>query len=303
MTPTLYFGKGFGDLPLSVGPLRAFAVTDRSAIRFRLPPLTLPERLHSAATGLRRFAAIQLPYLKSEIIDLGLPDFINHLIPLLILSSMTSVANNIGNPALPLAPSIPASSGLQVTFKLTSGHDTINRKSGTRRRRYRPIPPLPRRHVPIHPWAAAVRWKVFRYPKTNLLNYITHITHSLATVLLAFTASTAARAARLSRLRRTAVLGHSTVRAAPRKLRCSTRKNSNLPSARFGPEWDANKRVSHLEKAADKRDHHGCRAEAAATGNVQKAHSQALSADNHTTEGTFSFQGRAVRSRMPSRVL
>jgi hypothetical protein len=38
-----------------------------------------------------------MPYLKSEIQDLQLPDFINHLIPIVELQLSTPVANNLGN--------------------------------------------------------------------------------------------------------------------------------------------------------------------------------------------------------------
>jgi hypothetical protein len=41
LTPTLYFGKGFGDLPNSFSWFRAFAVTGQ-AIRFRRTPLISP---------------------------------------------------------------------------------------------------------------------------------------------------------------------------------------------------------------------------------------------------------------------
>ena len=38
-----------------------------------------------------------MPYLKSEIKDLQLPDFINHLIPIVEAQFATPVANNFGN--------------------------------------------------------------------------------------------------------------------------------------------------------------------------------------------------------------
>ena len=38
-----------------------------------------------------------MPYLKSEIADLKLPDFINHLIPIVEAQLATPVANNLGN--------------------------------------------------------------------------------------------------------------------------------------------------------------------------------------------------------------
>jgi hypothetical protein len=38
-----------------------------------------------------------LPYLHANVIDLGLPDFFNHLIPIVEVSFVTPVANNFGN--------------------------------------------------------------------------------------------------------------------------------------------------------------------------------------------------------------
>lgn len=38
-----------------------------------------------------------MPYLKAEVKDLQLPDFINHLIPIVELALATPVANNFGN--------------------------------------------------------------------------------------------------------------------------------------------------------------------------------------------------------------
>ena len=38
-----------------------------------------------------------MPYLKSEVKDLGLPDLINHLIPIVEAQFATPVANNLGN--------------------------------------------------------------------------------------------------------------------------------------------------------------------------------------------------------------
>ena len=38
-----------------------------------------------------------MPYLKSQVKDLGLPDLINHLIPLVEVQFATPVANNLGN--------------------------------------------------------------------------------------------------------------------------------------------------------------------------------------------------------------
>jgi len=74
-TPTLYFGKGMGDLPDSMALLKPFAVTgtlgvaiaqNRSNPNVFQPGFTLQ---------------YSMPYLKSAVKDYDLPDFINHLVP------------------------------------------------------------------------------------------------------------------------------------------------------------------------------------------------------------------------------
>jgi hypothetical protein len=98
LTPTYYFGKGFGDLPDSAGWLRAFAVTGQVGYE-------IPSRSYDVVAGapipqvLDWGGSIQysMPYLKSEIRDFQLPDFINHLIPVVELDMQTPVANNYGN--------------------------------------------------------------------------------------------------------------------------------------------------------------------------------------------------------------
>ena len=98
LTPTFYFGKGFGDLPDAAGWLRAFAVTGQIGYQ-------VPSRSFDVVDGsfipqvLAWGGSIQysMPYLKSEIQDLQLPDFINHLIPIVEFQMSTPAANNFGN--------------------------------------------------------------------------------------------------------------------------------------------------------------------------------------------------------------
>jgi hypothetical protein len=99
LTPTLSFGKGFGDLPDSVSWIRPFAVTGQ--VGYQIPTSSfdfienafIPRQLLYGGS-----LQYSMPYLKSEVIDLGLPDFINHLIPLVEVSLTTPIANNFGNP-------------------------------------------------------------------------------------------------------------------------------------------------------------------------------------------------------------
>jgi hypothetical protein len=98
VTPAFYFGKGFGDLPDEVGWLRAFAVTGQ--IGYQIPTTSydlvqsvfIPQVLTYGAT-----LQFSMPYLKSEVIDLQLPDFVNHLIPIVEAQLSTPVVNNFGN--------------------------------------------------------------------------------------------------------------------------------------------------------------------------------------------------------------
>jgi len=105
--PTFLFGKGFGDLPDSTGWIRAFAVTGQVGYSI---PTSSPTSSVDPDTGLITVtpnpqllvygASLQysMRYLKSNIIDLELPDFINHLIPIIEAQFTTPVANNSGLP-------------------------------------------------------------------------------------------------------------------------------------------------------------------------------------------------------------
>ena len=108
LTPTYYFGKGFGDLPDSRVAARLRG--DRADRLSDPDPLVRcrAERIHPAGAGLGGSIQYSMPYLKSEIQDLQLPDFINHLIPIVEAQISTPVANNFGNSASPPAPSIRA---------------------------------------------------------------------------------------------------------------------------------------------------------------------------------------------------
>jgi hypothetical protein len=98
LTPTYYFGKGFGDLPDSAGWLRAFAVTGQ--IGYQIPSRSFDVVQQAFIPQVVPWgASIQysMPYLKSEIQDLQLPDFVNHLILIVEAQMTTPAANNFGN--------------------------------------------------------------------------------------------------------------------------------------------------------------------------------------------------------------
>ena len=97
LTPTFYFGKGLGDLPDTAGWVRAFAVTGQ--IGYQMPTssydlvqgVPIPQNLVYGAS-----LQFSMPYLKSDVVDLGLPEFFNHLIPIVEAQLSTPVANNYG---------------------------------------------------------------------------------------------------------------------------------------------------------------------------------------------------------------
>ena len=101
-TPMFYFGKGFGDLPASMGWARPFALTGQ--VGYAIPSsnatVTVDPDSGDVDTEFNPRVLIwgaslqySLPYLKSAVVDLGLPDFINRLIPLVEASLQTPVSN------------------------------------------------------------------------------------------------------------------------------------------------------------------------------------------------------------------
>jgi hypothetical protein len=107
-TPTFFFGKGFGDLPSGAGWLRAFALTgqvgysipgQKTTNVFGIDPdtgdQTVDVQFNPRVLQWGGTLQYSMPYLKSSVIDLGLPDFINHLIPIVEASFQTPVSNTM----------------------------------------------------------------------------------------------------------------------------------------------------------------------------------------------------------------
>ena len=133
VTPTLFVGKGFGDLPSNFGWFRAFAVTGQ--VGYQIPTTSfdftqnafIPQQLVYGAS-----LQYSMPYLKSEIVDLGLADFINHLIPIVELSLTTPLANNYGNPYTTTGTVNPGLIYVGSTFQVgLEAMIPVNRASGT----------------------------------------------------------------------------------------------------------------------------------------------------------------------------
>ena len=103
-TPTVLFGKGFGDLPDGAGWLRAFAVT--GSLGYAIPgrssttstdPDTGDVTVTQNPRVLQWGGSLQysMPYLKSAVVDLGLPDVVNRLVPIVEAQFSTPVGNTI----------------------------------------------------------------------------------------------------------------------------------------------------------------------------------------------------------------
>jgi hypothetical protein len=132
LTPTYYFGKGFGDLPDQAGWLRAFAVTGE--IGYQIPSRSFDVVQQAAIPQVVPWgASIQysMPYLKSEIQDLQLPDFINHLILITEAQMTTPAANNFGNSWVTMGTINPGVIYVSSYFQVgLEAQVPVNRESG-----------------------------------------------------------------------------------------------------------------------------------------------------------------------------
>jgi hypothetical protein len=144
-TPTLYFGKGFGDLPDTLSWFRPVAVTGqvgyaipgrRSTTTFGIDPdtgdPTIDTEFNPRVLNWGGTIQYSMPYLKSAVIDLGLPEFINHLIPLVEATLQTPVSNTFTSGTITTGTINPGI--LWVGNKFQVGIEAlipINRQSGT----------------------------------------------------------------------------------------------------------------------------------------------------------------------------
>jgi hypothetical protein len=138
-TPTLYFGKGFGDLPVAWA--RPFAVTGQvgyaipgsnSTTTFNPDTGDLDTEFHPRVLVWGGSLQYSLPYLKSAVVDLGLPDFVNRLIPIVEASLQTPVANTLTSGTVTTGTINPGV--IYVADKYQIGVEAIvpiNRQSGT----------------------------------------------------------------------------------------------------------------------------------------------------------------------------
>jgi hypothetical protein len=110
LTPTFFFGKGLGDLPAEMGLLRPFALT--GSIGFGIPTKTrspdgsggFEEHPNTLETGLA--LEYSLPYLQSQVRNVGLGAPFDRMIPLVELSLETPLNRGGGKTTGTVNPGI-----------------------------------------------------------------------------------------------------------------------------------------------------------------------------------------------------
>jgi hypothetical protein len=144
-TPTIYFGKGLGDLPDSLSWIRPVAITGqvgyaipgRSSITtFGIDPdsgdPTADTEFNPRVLNWGATIQYSMPYLNSSVVDLGLPDFINHLIPLVEATMQTPVANTLTSGTTTTGTINPGVIWVGNTFQVgVEALVPINRQSGS----------------------------------------------------------------------------------------------------------------------------------------------------------------------------
>jgi hypothetical protein len=144
-TPTIWFGKGFGDLPDTLSWLRPVAVTGQvgyaipgrsSTTTFGIDPdtgeITADTEFNPRVLNWGATIQYSMPYLKSAVIDLGLPEFVNHLIPLVEATLQTPVANTLTSGTKTTGTINPGVLWVGNTFQVgVEALIPINRQSGT----------------------------------------------------------------------------------------------------------------------------------------------------------------------------
>jgi hypothetical protein len=144
-TPTIYFGKGLGDLPDTLSWIRPVAITGQvgyaipgrnSTTTFSVDPdsgdIFADTEFHPRVLNWGGSIQYSMPYLKSSVIDLGLPEFIDHLIPLVEATMQTPVANTLTSGTMTTGTINPGV--IWVSNKWQFGIEAlipINRQSGT----------------------------------------------------------------------------------------------------------------------------------------------------------------------------
>jgi hypothetical protein len=143
--PNIYFGKGLGDLPDTLSWIRPVAITGQVGYAipernftttFGIDPdtgnQTVDTEFHPRVLNWGATIQYSMPYLKSAVVDLGLPDFINHLIPLVEATMQTPVANTLTSGTMTTGTINPGVIWVGNTFQVgVEALIPINRQSGS----------------------------------------------------------------------------------------------------------------------------------------------------------------------------
>jgi hypothetical protein len=144
-TPTLYFGKGWGDLPDTLSWLRPVAITGQ--VGYAIPgknstttfgidadsgDQTIDTEFNPRVLNWGGTIQYSMPYLKSAVVDLGLPDFVNRLIPLVEANLQTPVSNTFTSGTKTTGTINPGVIWVGNTFQVgIEALIPINRESGS----------------------------------------------------------------------------------------------------------------------------------------------------------------------------
>jgi hypothetical protein len=143
--PNIYFGKGLGDLPDTLSWIRPVAITGQVGYAiptrnftttFGIDPdtgnQTVDTEFHPRVLNWGGTIQYSMPYLRSAVVDLGLPEFINHLIPLVEATMQTPVANTLTSGTMTTGTINPGVIWVGSTFQVAvEALIPINRQSGT----------------------------------------------------------------------------------------------------------------------------------------------------------------------------
>jgi hypothetical protein len=92
LTPNLFFGKGFGDLPRSLNALRPIAITGQFGVD--LPTQRITGGVRNPNVFDWGFTLqYSLPYRNANVSEVGGPDFLKHLVPLVEAAFQTPIGN------------------------------------------------------------------------------------------------------------------------------------------------------------------------------------------------------------------
>ena len=105
-TPTVYFGKGFGDQPASLKYLKPLALTGTIGVSIPGQSANFDGSFNSDAMQWGCALEYSLPYLQQHVEDIGLPKALDNFIPLVEFSGTTPVDRSGGTTTGTINPGI-----------------------------------------------------------------------------------------------------------------------------------------------------------------------------------------------------